>query len=523
MIRDFIISFRLKNTYRVNSIIFSLKQIPLISKILPDTLYASKGLKLLGSIISGIIEFCSVFVGKLLYLCSFFILPMSLMKNISTNNFINIFVFLSVAGALLNSNMFNPSKDKYYAMVLMRFDAKNYTLANYYYFLFKTLTGFLITTIIFGLLFKIDILVCVLLSVFVILIKCIVNNINIRNSDINEKVVNENLPRPKVIIITAVLLLLAYALPFLGYSISMPIFISIFTVSLILGVISIKYIHGFKNYKKLYKQLLIEDNIIFNHKAAGAKQQKKITKKQITYAVIEDTNKKGYEYFNDIFVKRHRGVLAKPTKVVSIIALIVYITAILACLIFKDFATIVNTFFTRSLPYFLLIMYFINRGESITRTMFMNCDQSMLHYRFYKQPGSILKLFKERLKTLIKLNLIPAFIIAAGSIILVSVTGTIDLMIYLTILLTIISMSVFFSIHYLVLYYLLQPYNADLQMKNPMFSIISFITYIICYRAMSIKMSVMTFGTYMIAFTIIYSLIALFLAHKYATKTFKLR
>ena len=37
------ISFSLKNTYRVNGVLFSLKQIPLVKRLLPATLYQVKG------------------------------------------------------------------------------------------------------------------------------------------------------------------------------------------------------------------------------------------------------------------------------------------------------------------------------------------------------------------------------------------------------------------------------------------------------------------------------------------------
>ena len=37
------LSFSLKNTYRVNSILFAIKQIPLVKKILPDVLYGVRG------------------------------------------------------------------------------------------------------------------------------------------------------------------------------------------------------------------------------------------------------------------------------------------------------------------------------------------------------------------------------------------------------------------------------------------------------------------------------------------------
>ena len=43
------ISFSLKNTYRVNGILFSLKQIPLLKRLLPATLYKVKGLKIFAS------------------------------------------------------------------------------------------------------------------------------------------------------------------------------------------------------------------------------------------------------------------------------------------------------------------------------------------------------------------------------------------------------------------------------------------------------------------------------------------
>ena len=50
----FRISFALKNTYRVNSILYSLKQIPLVKRILPESLYASGGLKIFAGILAGL-------------------------------------------------------------------------------------------------------------------------------------------------------------------------------------------------------------------------------------------------------------------------------------------------------------------------------------------------------------------------------------------------------------------------------------------------------------------------------------
>ena len=40
MLNAFLQSFSLKNTYRVNAILYAIKQIPLIGKLLPDSLYS---------------------------------------------------------------------------------------------------------------------------------------------------------------------------------------------------------------------------------------------------------------------------------------------------------------------------------------------------------------------------------------------------------------------------------------------------------------------------------------------------
>ena len=68
MLQTFITSFKLQNTYRTNSIIYSIKQLPLIKRILPNSLYKSKGLKIFASIISILWEIINIFIGKLLYI-----------------------------------------------------------------------------------------------------------------------------------------------------------------------------------------------------------------------------------------------------------------------------------------------------------------------------------------------------------------------------------------------------------------------------------------------------------------------
>ena len=56
MNKTFRISFSLKNTYRANSILYALKQIPLVKELLPDRLYQVHGLKVFANVIAALWE-----------------------------------------------------------------------------------------------------------------------------------------------------------------------------------------------------------------------------------------------------------------------------------------------------------------------------------------------------------------------------------------------------------------------------------------------------------------------------------
>lgn len=524
MFKSFILSYKIRNTYRVNSIIYSIKQLPLIGKKLPTSLYANKGLKIFGNIISTILEIINIFLGKAIYILLMIVALLGMYKNVSNaNNFINIFLFLSLAGGLLNTYMFNPTKDKYYAMILMNIDAKKYTLSNYYYSMIKLIIGFLPFTLIFGIYYGLSIITCILMPVFTVFIKTIYNSYILYDYNKNKKIKNENVPTKIIWILIAIFVALAYGLPALNIQINENIFYIMFTISLILGIFAFRYIGKFKNYKKAYKSLLTHDNVYMVQKQTTGEVLQNNTLKQIELGKIT-SNKKGFQYFHDLFVKRHRKILMKSAKKTAIITLLIFLVLILLVKIDTNASKRINELLMTMLPWFVFVMYIINRGTVVTQSMFMNCDHSMLTYRFYKTAKVILVLFKERLKTLIKINLLPAIVISIGLPVLLYLTGGTDNYLnYFILFISIIAMSVFFSVHYLVMYYLLQPYNVNIEMKSSTYSIVQWVTYFICYAFIQVKLPTLYFGIATVAFCILYSIIALILVYKYAPKTFKLR
>ena len=523
MIDAFLTSFKLRNAYKTNSILYSLKSIPLVKKLLPDSLYASRGLKAFANVVSILMEIGSIFLGKALYLFLLVFLTAGLMPDGAPDAFVHILFFLTITGALLNTHMFNPTKDKYYAMILMRMDAREYTLSNYLYFLLKTAVGFLPFTLLFGLLSGISPLLCLLMPLFVCGMKLLYTVFLLRSSRNGENVRSENLPTPVVWTGVALTLAAAYVPPALGFSMNEVLFAAFAVATVAAGVLALIYVMRFPAYRAFYRTLLTTNSLAMNTvnttQIAMASYQKKIETD-----LSQTSQQSGYAYFNELFMKRHSKLLTKSAKKLTVFLLVVLAAAVGVCLFLPQAKEQINRLMLTFLPYFLFIMYFVNRGRAITQAMFTNCDHSMLTYRFYRQPRVILSLFALRLKYIAAINLIPALVIALGLPLLLLLSGgTGQPLHYLLLFISIIAMSIFFSVHTLVMYYLLQPYNSQMETKSALYGVVNWITYFLCYLAVGKEISTLTFGIGITAFCILYVAAALLFAYRLAPRTFRLR
>ena len=312
MLQSFLISFRLRNTYKVNTFIYALKSIPGIRKLLPDKLYQSKALKIIGNIISILLEIINIFLGKFLYLLLMIVSLVSLYEIPKNTTFIHILFFLSIIGAFLNTYMFNPTKDKYYAMFIMRMDAKKYSLSNYFYAIIKVFIGFLPFTILFGLLSDVPLWLCFILPLFIASTKIIVSAYSLSLYEKKGIIINENKPVKYIWILTGVFLLLAYCLPYLKITMPIEIAVIIMLVSIFFGLFCLRYLLRFNKYREMYKQVLTSTNM---NAVANANQ---ITKETVLNQISIDkkltSNKQGFAYFNDLFIKRHSKLLLKSAK-----------------------------------------------------------------------------------------------------------------------------------------------------------------------------------------------------------------
>ena len=522
MLNTLRLSFSLKNTYRVNAILHSLKQIPLLKHLLSNTLYQVRGLKIFANVLAVIWELITIFLFKFLYffvmVCGLELIRPDLQ---SKETFLHILLLLTLIGSFMNTNLFDAKRDKYYAMILLRMNARSYTLVNYGYYLLKVVVGFLPWVLLFGLGRGVPLWLCLLIPFAVAGSKLAVDSYSLWDYEQTGHVRNASKLKKWPWLLTAVLLALAY-LPLLAGAV-LPLKVSavLWVLCIPAGLLGLRRVVTFRYYREINQELLAG---LFTQIDTAKKAVKTANEKVISADLTITSPKNGFEFLNELFIKRHRKILWRSTLRIAVICAILCCGVLLLMALEPGVKTDINEMVMTWLPYFAFILYLINRGTGFTSALFMNCDHSLLTYSFYKQPKFVLKLFQIRLREIMKINAVPALVIGVGLAVILFVSGgTENPLNYVVLVVSVLFMSMFFSIHYLTVYYLLQPYTAGTEMKSGTYRIVMILTYVVCYAMMNLRLPILVFGVACIAFCVLYSVVASILVYKYAPQTFRLR
>lgn len=516
-------TLQLRIAYDTNTFIYRLKHIPIIKKWIPQSLYGNDGMKSIFQVISVLLHIAGLFLKKILYALLMIALLMMILESNDANILLTVYFFLTITGSLSYNEMLTASKEKYYSVTLMRVNAKKYALCSFIFDMIEQIIGFLPLYLIaiFG--FHLPFYLLPFLILFHISMKLIGAMIALMYYEKKGKMVLSNFYF--LIPFYLILFACAYGLPFFQIFVTPQIFSLLAMLFTSLAIIfAIPYLKKTNVYYRLYRNEFTLNAILFGAKPNQKEIQKLQYEKMIDNKKPITTTKKGYEYFNELFVARHHSILTKSANRMALIYLAIVIIAGIFVVMIPVVANRINRMLMVFLPYFVFIMYFSNRGSIITQAMFMNCDHSMLAYRFYKKADVILNLFKVRLKTLLKINFPPTIVIALGLPILLYLSGgTTQPIHYFLLFISIIAMYVFFSVHYLVMYYLLQPYNINMEQKGMLYSAVSSGTYMVAYFCIQFKAPITIFAIFVIVFAIVYALSALYFVYHYAPKTFHLK
>lgn len=513
-------ALKIDMTYSINGFIYTLKKFPIFKDLFTDDIYSSVILKKIVRLILIILSSLKFFGSRLLYFFVIYFISSFLSNNI-TSTFIHIYFIFTLIGMFINNKSLVINTKKYFSILVFNMDAKEYVKSS---LILNLILSFILNSLGFLVIsnfISINLSIALCLIIFNSLARVIGEAFDIGFYKKNNYFWYNNTP---IYFILLGSLLLLGGLSYFNIFIPYHIVVTITCMFIPLAVLSYLYINSISSYRLMFQR--INSTI----KAVNSKENKAYSRQAMVEVKEKDKNidarklegKKGYDLFNTIFFERHKQILLRSAKNYSFIIIGVIIILCFLSLKYDGFKTTINYFLLNRLGWLVLIMYFINRGSIVTQAMFYNCDHAMLGYNFYREPKKLLGLFKKRLIMIIKINLIPALTLAIGSSILLFISGGSSIINYIMIPLFIVILSIFFSVHYLAIYYLLQPFNKDLEMTKISYQIVSMLTYFITYSLNEVVFSSFAFSLIGISITIIYIVLSLILVYKKSPSTFKI-
>lgn len=545
MLTTLLRTIAIRTTKMKNSFIFALKKLPLIGKKLPDSLYGISAFRIIGYICGAIMEIGNAFIGKIFYLALAIITPMMMFLGLSTEPdvpelirnivvgddlFYHLLFVTTFAAALLGDDIFNPSEIKSEGISMFNMDAREVLVSDAIYKFIKLIAGYLIFVPLTAFLLKIPMAGAFLFAFFSVASKLVRTAIAVFLYRKKGPSFRITFGPKATTALCFVAFIAAYLPPVFNLTIPYQVTWVLMGAFIIAAIPAFFYIRTItrSEYKVIYSNEVAQSEALKTKNSSGTIIQES-SKKFISEDKAISSNKKGFEYLNDLFVKRHRKILWNSTLKTSGMLLVAFIALCIVILKLRtegDTNTLneIQSALMNKVHYALFVFYlFLNNGAKIAQAMFVNCDSSLLTYSFYKRPSSILNLFLIRAKTMIKINSLPAFVAAAGISVADMLTGVNDPLVYIYSFVTILAISAFFSIHYLAVYYLLQPYNEHSEMKSGKFMVVNMVVYMVCLALFQVEyIPVKIFAPIALVILAVYMTVASILVYKFAPKTFKI-
>ena len=233
--------------------------------------------------------------------------------------------------------------------------------------------------------------------------------------------------------------------------------------------------------------------------------------------------KKGLAFLNSLFFLRHKRLITKPVIIKSL-AVPALGLGVFFLTVFKNTLAAENIFelTIRAMPF---LMYTLSRQDKVITAMYLNCDQGLLPYGFYRKGEMLLSMYRLRFRSMLAINLIPAGVVFATYMVMVAYKGEIFWVNNLLVLAYILLMTTFFTSLALAKYYLIQPYNQEGIAVSKVAGLINMVVYYICIygafivRDMDYKMILMASGGFILAFIIVVNILIM----RFGSKTFKIR
>ncbi len=285
----------------------------------------------------------------------------------------------------------------------------------------------------------------------------------------------------------------------------------------IIGIIAYFYLINWPDYQIVYNYNLKENN------NSGISQEVLITGIDNKTALNETSsitsNKTGYRYLYDAFMQRYKKQLRPPFFIAC--------GVIVLCLLVL---TVANIFFVEEslltyLNMLFWIMYILCEffGKKFVDICFFQIDRYLINYSFYRTSKAIGENFKLKVVKIIQYTAIPTLLISL-IILIQCIFERADWQSYVVGVSLPMILTIFYSIYFVAMYYLFQPYSFSGEKVNKVYSITNGIIYFLVYFIYDADI---TFSLPVLALMslclIIISVILYQITCKKAVKTFRVR
>ena len=527
----------LKNTVNINSILHGLRSLPIIGKYISEKIYSIRFIKIIAFIISIQKEILKAFLGKLgmvLFLALVSVPVSTFTNHTAATTFLYGFVYFSLIFAFFH-NIFGSTVEGNYAVLMMGMDPKKYVLARLLYKTASILIGYTLFAIPAAIIVKVPWYVALLLPISAA-------GLTVGRLGLQMLYFSARQSGEKTVSIegnTAIITILVLIIIFGGAAVSPWVIyydmLIVCEIAVAIGVIAApvglflirKFPYG------LYRTALYAEHT----KTEISKDKcKKANRGYKEYRISEiktndkvESRSKGFKYLNDLFIKRHSSVLyGRMMMTIAIGAVLITLASIFLHYEIKEWElpsqSTLRFLFSRHPGIFLFMLFVINSGAHMAHAMFSNCDSAMLMYGFYKDPGAIRKMYNIRCMSVIRLNIIPALMMAVFAVITLALTGGEDYAgQYIFTVLEIITAVAFFSIRHMTLYYILQPYTSDFLLKSYVYAFITFISGTFFFILIFVPINAKWLTLIGLAILISYYLASNLIIYRFGPKTFRIK
>lgn len=293
------------------------------------------------------------------------------------------------------------------------------------------------------------------------------------------------------------------------------------------------YVH-FKRYEAYSQQMFKSSEVMINYGGSNKKEQQQKQylgegtkmKLQKTGDESEFDRLKGSNYLNALLFSRFRSSLRKHLFIRVGIVSAVMLTAVIFSIVVPIgiSADKLERVLYNFIPGMFFILFLLSLGKKVVQTVFVNCDSSMLSYPFYREPKAIIKGFFYRFFKIFYYNgVISLTIYLWLNIFNIVNNKPLSIEFLLLVLFVMLSLSILFSFHELFIYYILQPFTSDFEVKNPVYKFVDWLFFMLAYISLQIKSGGLEYGIIISVFSIIYFVIGTLVILKIAPKTFKLK